>query len=98
MLYAVKGNKQLKIDDKDTRAYLNQGYDIAQEENGRLVTIEVSPSKTVTYAEHKKALDRIAELEATNVNEELQAAQDEIKDLKGKLAEVNKKLKETGKE
>ncbi|ASA22321.1 hypothetical protein [Paenibacillus donghaensis] len=64
MLYAVKGNKQLKIDEADKSAYLKLGYDIAQEEGGALTTIEVSPSKTVTYAEHRQALDRIAELEA----------------------------------
>ncbi|SFE11346.1 hypothetical protein SAMN04487969_101124 [Paenibacillus algorifonticola] len=91
MLYAVKGNKQLKIDEADATGYLKLGYDIAKEENGELVTIEVSPSKTVTYAEHKKALDRIAELEAADPDEKLQA---ENKALKEKLAEANKKLKE----
>lgn len=93
MLYAVRGNKQLKIDEADKRAYLNQGYDIAEEKDGKLETIEVSPSKTVPYAEFKKSKDRIETLE-----QELESAQSDITSLKGKLAEANKKLKEAGKE
>lgn len=93
MLYAVRGNKQLKIDEADKRAYLNQGYDIAEEKSGKLETIEVSPSKTVPYAEFKKSQDRIEVLE-----QELESAQSDISSLKGKLAEANKKLKEAGKE
>ncbi|PWV97443.1 hypothetical protein DFQ01_12187 [Paenibacillus cellulosilyticus] len=82
MLYAIKGNKQLKIDEADKAGYLKLGYDIAEEQGGALETIETSPSKTVTYAEHKKALDR---------NEELE---EQLASMKTKLTEANKKLKE----
>ncbi|EFM10165.1 conserved hypothetical protein [Paenibacillus curdlanolyticus YK9] len=93
MLYAVNGNKQLKIDEADKAAYLKLGYDIAEENGGVLETIETSPAKTVTYAEHKKALDRIEELEAQLSGTGDEAAK-EIASLKAKLAEANKKLKE----
>lgn len=81
MLYAVRGNKQLKIDEAEKAAYLNQGYDIAKEQNGQLQTIAVSPSKTVPYAEYKKLLD------------ENEALKDEIAALQEQLAEPGKKAK-----
>ncbi|MNW40116.1 hypothetical protein D3C74_172220 [compost metagenome] len=95
MLYAVRGNKQLKIEEMEKTSFLNQGYDIAEELDGQLVTLEVSLSKTVPYAEYKKLLDQ---LESAGDMEKIEALQKENKVLKEKLAEANKKLKEAGKE
>ena len=62
MMYAVKGNTQLKIDEAERSEYLKLGYDIAEVDGDKLVTVDTSPAKTVPYAEHKKALDEIEEL------------------------------------
>ena len=93
MLYAVKGNKQLKIDEKEKGAYLNLGYDIAKEEGGKLVPLEESPAKTVTAAQYKAVLDENAKLK-----EQVETIEKENKALKEKLAEANKKPKEANKE
>lgn len=74
-MLAVKDNRQVQIEEKEKVYYLTLGYDIAEVEEGELKIIENSPAKTVSYAEHKKALDRIAELEAEN---------EELKKPKGK--------------
>lgn len=74
MMYAVKGNKQLRIEEAEKETYLKLGYDIAKIEEGALVTVASSPAKTVSYAKYK-------ELE------------DENKDLKRKMAELEKKVK-----
>lgn len=86
MMYAVKGNKQLKIDEAEKAAYLSQGFDIAEEREGKLETLEESPAKTIPMAQYKAVLAQVEELKKEN------------KSLKDKLAEANKKLKETGKE
>lgn len=62
MLYAVKGNKQLKINEAEKTAYLNLGYDIAEYDGEKLEIIAHSLTKTITYAEYKKLLDENAEL------------------------------------
>lgn len=90
MLYAIKGNKQLKIDEASKGAYLNMGFDIAEVDGNKLNIIEESPSKTITFVEHKKV---VAALETENAE-----LTKENKSLKEKLAEANKKLKEAGKE
>lgn len=55
-LYAVKGNKQLKIDEATRQRYLNLGYDIAEDRGGKLEIVQHSPSKTVPYAQYEKLL------------------------------------------
>lgn len=62
MLYAVKGNKQLKIDGAEKATYLKLGYDIAKAEGNELSVIEVSPSSTVLYAQFKIIQDENVEL------------------------------------
>ena len=62
MLYAVRGNKQLKIDDSEKESYLKLGYDIAKADGDSIKTIIASPAKTVPYAKHKEALDEIIRL------------------------------------
>ncbi|MNJ62436.1 hypothetical protein D3C77_582760 [compost metagenome] len=80
MLYAVKGNKQLKIEETEMSRYLNLGYDVAKEEDGKLVPVKESPSKTITVAQHKLALD-----ENAKIKDEIEALQDENKALKEQL-------------
>jgi hypothetical protein len=65
-MLAIKENKQLQIEEKEKTYYLTLGYDIAEVVEGELKIIENTPSKTVTYAIHKEALDKIAELEKEN--------------------------------
>jgi len=88
MLYAIKGNKQLKIDEAEQQTYLKLGYDIAKANGDELSVIETAPSKIVPYVQYKALLDE---------NEELQlrygAAQTEIKTLKDQLAEAKKAAK-----
>jgi uncharacterized membrane protein YcaP (DUF421 family) len=97
MLYAVRGNKQLKIEQTEMTTYLNLGYDIAEEVNGQLSVIEVNPSKVVTYAEYKRLIDEneVLKEKLQNVNntEEIEALQKEIKDLKSQLVEAKKPAK-----
>lgn len=62
MLYAVRGNKQLRIEDAEKETYLKLGYDIAQAEGGKLKVISSSPAKVVPYAKHKELLDENAKL------------------------------------
>ncbi|MGM1047606.1 MAG: hypothetical protein ACQEXX_15835 [Bacillota bacterium] len=102
MLYAVRGNKQLKIDEAEKTVYLKQGYDIAEEKEGQLETIEVSPSKTVPYAQYEVLRQENTELKeqlaGADQSKQLEALQKENKALKEKLAEANKKMKEATKE
>lgn len=63
MLYAVKGNRRLRIDEKEKDKYLAMGYDIAEVQGKKLETIEAATTRTVPYAKHKEALGRIAALE-----------------------------------
>ncbi|MEK4453902.1 hypothetical protein [Paenibacillus sp. FSL L8-0506] len=81
MIYAVKGNKQLQIDDAERDTYLKLGYDIATQEGNRLDVVETSPSKTVPYKDHTKALATIESLEAENAK------------LKAELVEAKKAAK-----
>ncbi|MFD3274565.1 hypothetical protein ACE3MS_31205 [Paenibacillus dendritiformis] len=104
MLYAIKGNKQLKIEEAEKQTYLNMGYDIAKANDNQLDVIAVSPSKTVPYAEYKKLQDELEELKAGGgaqaENEELKvrygAAQSEIKALRKKLTELEQGEKTKG--
>lgn len=84
MLYAVKGNKQLKIDEREKKAYLALGYDIAEEKGGKLKIIEHSPSKTVPYAQYEKILKENEKLLKENEEfrvkvKELEKSKDEKK-------------------
>ena len=72
MLYAVKANRQYKIDESEKQKYANLGYKIAKLENGKLVfdeedkeeLEEVIKERTVLKGQLTKANNRIAELEA----------------------------------
>jgi len=95
MFYAIKGNKQLKIDETEKSAFLKLGYDIAEADGDTLNVIETSSTKTVSYAQYKALLDENNELkdQLSGIEE---AMAKENKSLKEKLADANKKLKELG--
>lgn len=63
MLYAVRGNKYLKIEEKEKSYYLAQGFDIVEIDGKKAKTLETAPNKTVSYNKHQEALDKIAALE-----------------------------------
>lgn len=93
LLYAVRGNKHLKITEADRAAHLALGYDIAEVDGDKLKVIEVAPDKTVPYAKYRAALEKIAALERGNneaLNRELEEARAESKALKAELAKTKK--------
>lgn len=59
-MLAQKDNKTYSITDQEKKSYLADGYDIYSD-GGEL--LERSPSATVSWAVHEKALARIKELE-----------------------------------
>lgn len=71
-MYAIKANRQYKIDESEKQKYVNLGYKIAKLENGKLVfdeeekeeLEEVIKERTVLKGQLTKANNRIAELEA----------------------------------
>lgn len=106
MLYAVKGNTQLKIDDSEKDAYLKLGYDIAAQEGNELNVVENAPSKTVSWTEYQALATENVELrkqvtasgsgtpEALNgMKIQLADAQKEIESLKAQLADAKKTAK-----
>ncbi|WP_187388755.1 hypothetical protein [Paenibacillus ihuae] len=106
MLFAVKGNKQLRIDDAERDTYLKMGYDIAEQDGNDLKVVDNAPSKTVSFTEYQKLAQENAELlkqvaasgsgtpEALNgMKVKLADAEKEIESLKAQLAEAKKTAK-----
>ncbi|MBT2287981.1 hypothetical protein J7E73_02320 [Paenibacillus albidus] len=81
MMYAVKGNTQLKIDEAERSEYLKLGYDIAVVNGDALEIIEVSPAKTIPYKDHEALKAQLTVLEDENTK------------LKAELAEAKKAAK-----
>lgn len=111
MLYAVKGNKQLKIDEAEKETYLKLGYDIAEQHGDELKVIKDAPTKSVSWKDHQAVVAENADLKEQlaaagsgtpeamkGLQTQLDDALKENKTLKEKLAEANKKLKDTVKE
>lgn len=65
-MLAVRGNKQIKIDEAEKATYLALGYDIAEvdTDSNSLKITDTAPGKTVPYATYKESLDKVASLEA----------------------------------
>lgn len=59
MLFAVKGNREIKIQDDAAEQFAAQGFDI-YDDKGKLKT--PSHSKTVSYSEHQRVLKELEEL------------------------------------
>ncbi|RGG80306.1 hypothetical protein DWW76_12665 [Coprobacillus sp. AF17-11AC] len=77
MLLAVKGNKEVAIEEKDAQSYLSDGYDIYESKDGKVSLKNTSPSKKVIYSEYEKVVN-----ESKKLAEELKKAKEEIKKLK----------------
>jgi hypothetical protein len=92
VMYAVRGNKHLKITEADRATHLALGYDIAEVVDDKLKVVEVAPDKTVPYAKHKAALDRIAALEKQDFSSKLRDALAENEALKAELAKLKAEL------
>lgn len=56
MLYAIKGNKEVVIDEKEKQLYLNTGYDIYNEE---LELVQASTTKVITYTDYQAVVDEL---------------------------------------
>lgn len=107
MLYAVKGNKQLKIDEAEKETYLKLGYDIAQVSGNELKTVETSPSKTVSWKDYQAVVTENEDLKeqlsaaGSGTPEALKGLQEQVDTLTKEnkaLKEANKKLKDAAKE
>lgn len=94
-MFARKENKEYKINDAMKSAYLNDGYDIYNEE-GEI--IEYSPKKTITMNEHleevAKLKEELEEAKANTSNEELTTKIEELEKALTKANEVPKNAKE----
>lgn len=77
MLYAVKANKEVPIDEKDEQSFLSDGYDIYEQKNGKVSLKTTSPSKKVSYAKYEEL-----EKENKELKEALKKAEKENKELK----------------
>src|SRR5690606_23797985 len=64
MLIAVKGNKQVKIDEAARQQYRNLGYDIAEMRRGELGIMEHSPRKPEPYVQDERLMPEDEELKA----------------------------------
>ena len=72
---AVKANKEYRVTDANKQMYLNEGYDIIDDE-GKV--IEYSPKKTIKYSEYQKLEKELAEAKANNSNAELTKQVEEL--------------------
>lgn len=86
-MFARKENKEYRINDSMKSAYLNDGYDI-YDEDGKV--IEYSPKKKITMTEHLEEVAKLKEeievLKATPSD----TLQEEIETLKAELEKAKK--------
>jgi len=57
MLYAMKGNRQVKIDDTEKANYESKGFEVFKEEEGKLVALTKKPDSKAD-AKLIKALEK----------------------------------------
>lgn len=76
MILAIKGNKQLEIDEREKQAYLDLGFDIAESDGTEVKITDYPSSKAVAYKEYialeeenKKLKAEIAKLKKANKEE-----------------------------
>lgn len=92
MLFAVKGNTQLKIDDADRETYLKLGYDIAEQSGNTLEVVENASSKKVAWKEYE-ALVRENEELRNQIAESGSGTPEALTGLKTQLDDANKEIK-----
>ena len=89
-MIAVKANKEYRVTEENKHIYLNDGYDI-MDDNGKI--IEYSPKKTIKYSEYQKLEKELAELKANGgSNEELTKQVEELTKTNGELTKQVKDL------
>ena len=83
---AVRANKEYRVTEANKQFYLNDGYDII-DDDGKV--IEYSPKKTIKYSEYQKLEKELAELKANGgSNAELTK---QVKDLTKQLEKAGVK-------
>lgn len=87
---AVKENRQYTITDADVKSFVNDGYDI-YDDNGKLVAY--GAGKTVAFDKYAKLMAQVE-----SKNDEIVALRDEIESLKAELTKAKTKAKKTTKE
>ncbi|QZN77370.1 hypothetical protein [Paenibacillus sp. DR312] len=92
MLFAVKGNTQLKIDDAERETYLKLGYDIAEQSGNTLEVVENASSKKVSWKEYE-ALVRENEDLRKQIAESGSGTPEALKGLQTQLDDANKEIK-----
>ncbi len=86
-MFARKENKEYKINESMKSAYLNEGYDIYNED-GEI--IEYSPKKTITMNEHLKEVAKLKEeLETVKTKTSNEELTNKITELEKDLAKAN---------
>lgn len=92
MLFAVKGNKQFKIDDADRETYLKLGYDIAEQSGNTLEVVENASSKKVSWKEYE-ALVRENEDLRKQIAASGSGTPEALEGMKTQLDDANKEIK-----
>ncbi|MEG1004343.1 MAG: hypothetical protein RSD13_05040 [Clostridium sp.] len=79
---ASRGNKVYTIDEVQKKSYIEQGYDILDDEGN---IIDYGTGKSVSYEDHRKVVD-----ELNNLREENEKLKEENKKLKAENKELKK--------
>ncbi|MBU5677771.1 hypothetical protein KQI88_15235 [Alkaliphilus sp. MSJ-5] len=73
MLYAIKANRQYKIEEDEKQKFIDRGYEIARLEEGKLVFEEVETEETKEIAKLKAKIKKLEkELEELKKVEDLE--------------------------
>ena len=72
---AVKANKEYRVNEDNKQYYLNEGYDIIDDE-GKI--IEYSPKKTIKYSEYQKLEKELEKAKANKGDAELTKQVDKL--------------------
>ena len=86
---AIKANKEYRITEANKQAYLNDGYDIIDDQ-GKI--IEYSPKKTIKYSEYQKVVKELEELKANASNSELTKQVEDLTKANEDLTKTNGEL------
>lgn len=88
-MIAVKANKEYRVTEENKHIYLNDGYDI-MDDNGKI--IEYSPKKTIKYSEYQKLEKELEEAKANGSNAELTKQVEELTKANGVLTSEKDEL------
>lgn len=96
LLYAIKGNKQLQIENSEKATYLKAGYDIGSSDGKNLEIIERSPNSVVSFVKYEALEDKLHDAESDNesLKKEIEALRKEVDTFKKKQAEAQAKAED----